>query len=109
GTYLMEGMQKGIQTAGQAVVSAAERVSTQIASGIQANVKSVSDGARNVVSVYRGMYGQLDAMTTASKVALNGSMSAVDAAGKETQANGGAIAQAPITVIQNNEGIVARS
>ena len=108
GDFMMQGMQNGITKAGGAVVNAATAISDKIAGGMSNSLKDVSQGARNVVGVYRGMYGQLSAMNMASSVALNGSVSAMDRAAQQAQ-NGGAIAQPPINVTLKQDGIVARS
>lgn len=109
GDFLMVGLKNGIQRAGEAVVSAATSISERISNGMQSSLENVSSGAQGVVRVYRGMYGQLNAMNQASSVAINGTASAINGAAAAASENGGAIAQAPITVIMNNEGIVARS
>jgi len=109
GDYLMVGLKNGIQQAGAAVVDAATSISERISNGMQSSLENVSSGAQGVVRVYRGMYGQLNAMNQASSVAINGTASAINGAAAAAGENGGAIAQAPITVIMNNEGIVARS
>lgn len=107
GGYMMDGMQRGIERAGGAVVSAATQISDKISEGMQDSLKSVSDGADNVVGVYRGMYGQLGAMNMASAASLNGTVSAINAAANEQ--NGGAIAQPPVQVTVAPQGIIARS
>lgn len=108
GDYLMQGLQNGVQRAGDAVVSAATRVSERINDGMQNSLSSVADGAKKVVGVYSGMYGQLNSMNMQSSATLNGSMAAIDAAAQSSPA-GGAIAQAPVNVTIEQSGIVARS
>lgn len=108
GEFMMQGMRNGIQRAGDAVVRAATTISGKINDGMQSSLESVSGGAQSVVGVYRGMYGQLNAMNAASATALNGSISAMTNA-QASQPNGGAIAQAPVSVTLNPSGLVARS
>lgn len=108
GGYLMDGLQTGIQKAGGAVVNAATDISDKIAGGMQDSLQNVSDGARSVVGVYRGMYGQLSAMDMAQAATMNGSVSAMNNAAASST-NGGAIAQPPINVTLKQDGIVARS
>lgn len=108
GDYLMQGLQNGVQRAGDAVISAATTVSERINDGMQNSLSSVADGAKKVVGVYSGMYGQLNSMNMQSAATLNGSMSAVDAAAANAQ-DGGAIAQPPINITLQQNGIVARS
>jgi phage-related protein len=107
GDFMMQGMQNGIERAGQAVVSAATTISGKISDGMQDSLQNVSQGAKNVVGVYRGMYGTLNAMDMASAGALSGNISAMNGAA-EANPNG-AIAQAPINVTLEQSGIVARS
>jgi phage-related protein len=107
GDYMMQGMQNGIERAGQAVVSAATTISGKISDGMQDSLSNVSDGAKSVVGVYRGMYGQLNAMDMASAGALAGHMSAINGAADGNP--NGAIAQPPINVTLEQSGIVARS
>lgn len=106
GDYLMQGLQNGVQRAGQAVVDAATTVSERINDGMQNSLQSVADGAQGVIGVYSGMYGQLNAMDMASAASLNGSVSAMNNATKE---NGGTIAQPPVVVNVDQSGIIARS
>lgn len=108
GDYLMQGLQNGVQRAGDAVVNAATRVSQRINDGMQNSLSSVADGARSVVGVYRGMYGQLNAMNATSAASLNGTVSAINSAAQAAP-DGGAIAQPPINVTLEQKGIVARS
>lgn len=107
GDYMMQGMQNGIQRAGQAVVKAATTISGKISDGMQDSISNVSDGARSVVGVYRGMYGQLNAMNMQPAGALAGNISAMNGAA-ESNPNG-AIAQPPVNVTLEQSGIVARS
>lgn len=107
GDFMMQGMQNGIERAGQAVVKAATTISGKISDGMSDSLQNVSDGARSVVGVYRGMYGTLNAMDMASAGALSGNISAMNGAA-EANPNG-AIAQAPINVTLEQSGIVARS
>lgn len=107
GDFLMQGLQNGIQRAGDAVVSTATTISERINDGMQSSLQSVADGAHAVVGVYSGMYGQLNAMDLASAGALNGTVSAINNA---TIENGGAgIAQPPVVVNIDQSGIIARS
>lgn len=108
GDYLMQGLQNGVQRAGDAVVSAATTVSQRINDGMQNSLSSVADGARSVVGVYAGMYGQLNAMNTASAASLNGTVSAINAAGNSAP-EGGAIAQPALNITVAPQGIIARS
>lgn len=107
GDFLMQGLGNGISRAGDAVVDAAQTISERISDGMQDSMKNVSDGAKNVVGVYRGMYGQMNAMNMTQAATLNGTVSAIDQAQKEQ--NGGAIAQPPVSVTFAPNGIVARS
>lgn len=108
GDYLMQGLQNGVQRAGDAVVSAATTVSERINDGMQNSLSSVADGARSVVGVYKGMYGQLNAMNTASAASLNGTVSAINNAAASAP-EGGAIAQPPLNITVAPQGIIARS
>jgi phage-related protein len=107
GDFMMQGMQNGIERAGSAVVKAATTISGKISDGMQDSLSNVSQGARNVVGVYRGMYGQLNAMNMQSAGALAGSMTAIGNAANENP--NGAIAQPPVNVTLEQSGIVARS
>lgn len=107
GDFMMQGMQNGIERAGSAVVKAATTISGKISDGMSDSLQNVSQGARNVVGVYRGMYGTLNAMDMASAGALSGSISAINGAADANP--NGAIAQAPINVTLEQSGIVARS
>jgi len=107
GDFMMQGMQNGIERAGSAVVKAATTISGKISDGMSDSLQNVSQGARNVVGVYRGMYGTLNAMDMASAGALSGSISAMNGAADANP--NGAIAQAPINVTLEQSGIVARS
>lgn len=108
GDYLMQGLQNGVQRAGDAVVSAATSVSQRINDGMQNSLSNVADGARSVVGVYRGMYGQLNAMNTQSAASLNGTVSAINAAGMSAP-EGGAIAQPALNITVAPQGVIARS
>lgn len=108
GSFLMQGMENGIVRAGDAVVNAATTVSEKISDGMSTSLSNVADGARSVVGVYRGMYGQLSAMNMASAVALNGNINAMNNA-EMAQQDGGSIAAQPINVTVNPSGIIARS
>jgi len=108
GSFLMQGMENGINRAGDAVVNAATTVSERINDGMQDSLQSVSDGARNVVGVYRGMFGTLSAMNMQSAASLNGTVSAINSAA-ESAPEGGAIAQAPVQINIDQSGIIARS
>lgn len=109
GDFLMQGLQNGVERAGDAVVNAATTISERINDGMQESLSNVADGARNVVGVYRGMFGQLNAMNAVAAGTVNGTVSAINGAAAANADSGGAIASAPVTVIQNNSGIVARS
>lgn len=106
GDFLMQGLQNGIQRAGDAVVSVATRVSERINDGMQNSLQNVADGAQAVVGVYSGMYGQLNAMDMASAASLNGTVSAINNAQSN---NGTGIAQPPVVVNIDQSGIIARS
>lgn len=106
GDYLMQGLKGGIQSAGDAVVNTATTISERINDGMQSSLQNVADGAQAVVGVYSGMYGQLNAMDLASAGALNGTVSAINNA---TIENGGGIAQPPVVVNIDQNGIIARS
>lgn len=108
GDYLMQGLQNGVQRAGDAVVSAATRVSERINDGMQNSLSNVADGARSVVGVYQGMYGQLNAMNTASAASLNGTVSAIDKAAQSAP-EGSSIAQQPLNITVAPNGVIARS
>lgn len=107
GDFIMTGLRNGIQKAGGAVVSAATTISEKISDGMSSSLKNVSQGARSVVGVYSGMYGQLNAMNMAQAATVSGNVSAVNAA--QQLQNGGSIAQAPVNVVLKQDGIVARS
>lgn len=107
GDYMMQGLQNGVQRAGNAVVRAATTISDRISSGMQTSLQNVSDGAKGVVGVYRGMYGQLSAMNMQSAAALNGTVSAINNAADANP--NGAIAQPPVNIAIEQSGIVARS
>lgn len=107
GDFLMQGLQNGIQRAGDAVVDTATTISERINDGMQSSLQNVAQGAQRVVGVYSGMYGQLNAMDLASAGALNGTVSAINNA---TIDNGGqGIAQPPVVVNIDQSGIIARS
>lgn len=106
GDYLMQGLQNGVERAGDAVVSAATTVSERINDGMQNSLANVADGAQRVVGVYSGMYGQLNAMDMASAASLNGTVSAINNA---SSSDGAAIAQAPLQINVDQSGIIARS
>jgi hypothetical protein len=103
----MQGLQNGIQRAGDAVVDTATTISERINDGMQSSLQNVADGAQAVVGVYSGMYGQLNAMDMASAGALNGTVSAMNGAALSN--DGGAIAQAPVQINVDQSGIIARS
>lgn len=109
GDFLMQGLQNGVERAGDAVVNAATTISERINDGMQDSLSNVADGAQNVVGVYRGMFGQLNAMNAAAAGTVNGTVSAMDAAAANTAVNGGAIAQPPVNITIDQSGIVARS
>lgn len=107
GDFLMQGLQNGIQRAGDAVVNTATTISERINDGMQNSLQNVAQGAQAVVGVYSGMYGQLNAMDMASVASLNGTVSAIN--GAALQNDGGAIAQAPVQINVDQSGIIARS
>lgn len=107
GDFLMQGMENGINRAGEAVVNAAQSVSERISDGMHQSFENVADGAKSVVGVYKGMYGQLNAMNMTQAASLNGTVSAINQAAD--QQNGGAIAQAPLNITVAPQGIIARS
>ena len=107
GDFLMQGLQNGIQRAGDAVVSTATTISERINDGMQNSLQSVAQGAQAVVGVYSGMYGQLNSMDMASAGALNGTVSAINNATIDN--NGMGIAQPPVVVQIDQSGIIARS
>lgn len=109
GDFLMQGLQNGVERAGGAVVDAATSISNQIQTGMQDSLSNVADGAQNVVGVYRGMFGQLNAMNAVQAGTINGTVSAINSAAAANDATGGAIAQPPVTVVLNPTGIIARS
>lgn len=108
GTFLMQGMENGIVRAGDAVVNAATAVSEKVSDGMSQSLSNVADGAKSVVGIYNGMYGQLNSMNGASAVALNGTISAINNA-EVAQQNGGSIAQQPLNITVAPQGIIARS
>lgn len=109
GNFMMQGLQNGVQKAGDAVVDAATSISERIQDGMQNSLQNVADGAQTVVGVYSGMFGQLNAMNAAQAGTINGTVSAIDAAAANSSVNGGAIAQAPVNITIDQSGIVARS
>lgn len=109
GDYLMQGFTNGIDRAGGAVVSAAEMVADKVTTGISTSIGNVADGAKKITGVYTGMYSNLNALSAAGVAPLNSSVSAMLNASAANDANGGAIAQAPIVVAPNFNGVVARS
>lgn len=109
GDYLMQGFTNGIDRAGGAVVSAAEMVADKVTTGISASIGNVANGAKKITGVYTGMYSNLNALSAAGVAPLNSSVSAMLNASAANDANGGAIAQAPIVVAPNFNGVVARS
>lgn len=108
GGFMMQGMENGIVRAGDAVVSATEDISQRITNGMQSSIQTVTDGAKSVVGVYNGMYGQLNAMDMQSTATLNGTVSAINNAAAAAPENG-SIAQPPVNVTIEQSGIVARS
>lgn len=109
GDYLMQGFTNGIDRAGGAVVSAAEMVADKVTTGISASIGNVANGAKKITGVYTGMYSNLNTLAAAGVAPLNSSVSAMLNASAANDANGGAIAQAPIVVAPNFNGVVARS
>ncbi len=109
GDYLMQGFGNGIAAAGDAVVTTAQRISERVADGVQNGVDQVASGSQAIVGLYGGMYNNLNAMSAAGALPLNGSMAAIISAGDANDANGGAIAQAPMAITVNPSGIIARS
>lgn len=109
GDYLMEGFQSGIQRAGDQVVRTAEAISNRVNDGINTGVGKVQDGASKITGIYSGMYNSLNSMATQGAMPLGATSSAIMNAANANEASGGAIAQAPITVAPNFNGIVARS
>lgn len=109
GDYLMIGFRNGISAAGDAVVTAAQRVSESVAEGVNNGINQVQDGTKSIIGLYGGMYNNLNAMSAAGIAPLAGSMAAIISAGDANEANGGAIAQAPIAITVNPSGIIARS
>ena len=108
GGFMMQGMENGIVRAGDAVVSATDSISQRITNGMQSSIQTVTDGAKSVVGVYNGMYGQLNAMDMQSTATLNGTVSAINNAAAAAPENG-SIAQPPVNVTIEQSGIVARS
>ena len=108
GGFMMQGMENGIVRAGDAVVSATDNISQRITNGMQSSIQTVTDGAKSVVGVYNGMYGQLNAMDMQSTATLNGTVSAINNAAAAAPENG-SIAQPPVNVTIEQSGIVARS
>lgn len=109
GNFMMQGLQNGVERAGDAVVNAATTISGRIQDGMQDSLKNVADGAQTVVGVYSGMFGQLNAMNAVQAGTINGTVSAIDAAAQNSSVGGGAIAQAPVNITIDQSGIVARS
>lgn len=108
GGFMMQGMENGIVRAGDAVVSATDSISQRITNGMQSSIQTVTDGAKSVVGVYNGMYGQLNAMDMQSTATLNGTVSAINNAAAAAPENG-SIAQPAVNVTIEQSGIVARS
>ena len=109
GNFMMQGLQNGVEKAGDAVVSAATTISERIQDGMQNSLSSVADGAQNVVGVYSGMFGQLNAMNAVQAGTINGTVSAINGAAAANAQNGGGIAQPPVQINIDQSGIVARS
>lgn len=109
GGYLMEGFANGIGAAGDAVVTVAEKISQKVTDGVNAGIDQVSQGTTAITGLYNGMYSNLNAMSAAGIAPLNSSMNAIVNASNANEANGGAIAQAPIAIQVNPQGIIARS
>jgi hypothetical protein len=109
GDFLMQGLQNGVERAGDAVVNAATSISERINDGMQDSLSNVADGAQNVVGVYRGMFGQLNAMSAVQAGTVDGTVSAINAAAANSAVSGGAIAQPPVNITIDQSGIVARS
>lgn len=109
GDFLMQGLQNGVERAGDAVVNAATTISERIQEGMQNSLNNVADGAQNVVGVYSNMFGQLNAMNAVQAGTIDGTVSAINGAAAANAATGGAIAPPPINVTLEQSGIVARS
>ncbi len=109
GDFLMQGFRNGIENAGDAVVNTATAIANRVSDGVNSGIDQVAQGTKQITGLYSGMYNNLNTMSAAGVAPLNASVAAMMNASNANEANGGAIAQAPITVIQQNEGIVARS
>lgn len=109
GDFLMQGFSNGMDKAGTAVVNTAEMISQRVTDGVNHTINQVQKGATKIGGVYSGMQANINAISAAGVAPLNTSVAAMINASAANEANGGAIAQAPIVVQQNNSGIVARS
>lgn len=109
GDFLMQGFSNGIDRAGGAVVSAAEYVAERVTDGVNSTIGQVQKGATKIGGIYNGMQANINAISAAGVAPLNTSVAAMINASNANDANGGAIAQAPIVVQPNFNGVVARS
>lgn len=109
GDFLMQGFSNGIDRAGGAVVNAAETIAGRVTDGVNHTIGQVQRGANKIGGIYNGMQANINAISAAGVAPLNTSVAAMMNASAANEANGGAIAQAPIVVAPNFNGVVARS
>jgi len=109
GDFLMQGFSNGMDRAGGAVVSTAEMISQRVTDGVNHTLGQVQKGANKIGGIYNGMQANINAISAAGVAPLNSSVAAMVNASNANDANGGAIAQAPVVVQPNFNGIVARS
>lgn len=109
GDFLMQGFSNGMDRAGSAVVSTAEMISQRVTDGVNSTIGQVQKGATKIGGIYSGMQANINAISAAGVAPLNTSVAAMINASAANDANGGAIAQAPIVVQPNFNGVVARS
>lgn len=109
GDFLMQGFSNGMDRAGSAVVDTAEMISQRVTDGVNSTIGQVQKGATKIGGIYNGMQANINAISAAGVAPLNTSVAAMINASAANDANGGAIAQAPIVVAPNFNGVVARS
>lgn len=109
GDFLMQGFSNGMDKAGSAVVNTAEMISQRVTDGVNHTINQVQKGATKIGGVYSGMQANINAISAAGVAPLNTSVAAMINASAANDASGGAIAQPPVVVQPNFNGIVARS
>lgn len=109
GDFLMQGFSNGMDKAGSAVVNTAEMISQRVTDGVNHTINQVQKGATKIGGVYSGMQANINAISAAGVAPLNTSVAAMINASAANDSSGGAIAQPPVVVQPNFNGIVARS